>query len=167
MSHPLDTPKKKFLTPKKIALAGILLALLVAAGCSALVVGTVASHNDAPSASATSQAVQPSQSPSETSDVPREHAAALSKAEMYSGHMNMSKGAIYGQLTSGIDGFDKDAAQYAVDNIQADWNLNALAKAKDYATVMSMSDAAIHNQLTSSVDKFTKEQADYAIANLN
>ncbi|MEG1516704.1 MAG: Ltp family lipoprotein, partial [Raoultibacter sp.] len=63
--------------------------------------------------------------------------------------------------------FTAEAAQYAIDNVVADWNANALAKAKTYQDQMSMAPAAIHDQLTSEYgEKFTAEEADYAIANL-
>mgnify|MGYP000852138027 FL=1 len=91
---------------------------------------------------------------------------ALKKAESYSGMMNMSKKAIYNQLTSHIEGFTKEEAQYAVDNIKANWNENALGKAKSYSGMMSMSKKAIYNQLTSQVEGFTKEEAQYAIDHL-
>ena len=82
--------------------------------------------------------------------------------------MHMSKQGIYDQLTSEYgEQFSPEAAQYAVDNMQADWNANALEKAKSYQEQMSMSPEAIRDQLTSdSGEKFTQEEADYAIANL-
>ena len=92
---------------------------------------------------------------------------ALKKAENYSNLLHMSKKGIYNQLTSSIEGFTKEAAQYAIDNIDVDWNKNALEKAKSYQTSMSMSSKAIYNQLVSSVEGFTKSEAQYAIDNLN
>ena len=100
--------------------------------------------------------------------MPREYKAALAKAESYSEIMHMSKQGIYDQLTSeNGEGFPAEAAQYAVDNMQADWGANALAKAKEYAETMNMSDDAIRDQLVSEYgEQFTPEEADYAIANL-
>ena len=94
---------------------------------------------------------------------------ALKKAETYSELMHMSKKGIYDQLVSSYgEGFDKSAAQYAIDNIQADWNANALAKAKDYRSTLNMSKKAIYNQLISDYgEKFTKSQAQYAIDHLD
>lgn len=61
----------------------------------------------------------------------------------------------------------QEEAQYAVDNIKADWKANALAKAKSYQETMSMSPEAIRDQLTSEYgEKFTKEEANYAVENL-
>ncbi|MFC5123778.1 Ltp family lipoprotein [Pseudoclavibacter helvolus] len=83
--------------------------------------------------------------------------------------MHMSKAGLYDQLVSEYgEQFSAEAAQYAVDNVQTDWNANALAKAKTYQNEMAMSPAAIHDQLTSEYgEQFTVEEADYAIANLN
>lgn len=92
---------------------------------------------------------------------------ALKKAETYSNTMYMSKQGIYDQLISSVEGFTEEAAQYAIDNIEADWNKNALEKAKTYQKSMSMSSAAIYNQLVSSVEGFTKSEAQYAIDNLD
>lgn len=92
---------------------------------------------------------------------------ALKKAESYSKLMHMSKKGIYNQLTSSIEGFTDEEAQYAIDNIKADWNTNALEKAKSYQKTMSMSKNAIYNQLTSSVEGFTNEEAQYAIDHLD
>ena len=97
------------------------------------------------------------------------NANALAKAEDYSESMHMSKQGIYDQLTSehGEQFTSEEAAQYAVDNVEADWNANALAKAREYQETMSMSSEAIRDQLTSEYgEKFTQEEADYAIANL-
>jgi hypothetical protein len=101
--------------------------------------------------------------------VPVEYASALVKAQSYSEMMHMSKAGIYDQLTSEYgEKFTPEAAQYAVDNMTADWNANALAKAKTYQETMSMSPAAIRDQLVSDYgEKFTAAEADYAIAHLN
>ncbi|RBP98672.1 hypothetical protein CRD60_01085 [Bifidobacterium aemilianum] len=109
------------------------------------------------------EAQQPSQS------VPVDYQSALSKAQSYSTMMHMSKAGIYDQLTSEYgEKFSPEAAQYAVDNIKADYNANALAKAKTYQQSMNMSPEAIRDQLTSEYgEKFTPEEAQYAIDNLN
>ena len=66
-------------------------------------------------------------------NIPTEYKSALRKAESYSETMNMSKAGIYDQLTSEYgEKFTAEAAQYAIDNLQADWNKNALEKAKLY-----------------------------------
>lgn len=101
--------------------------------------------------------------------VPVEYTSALNKAQSYSDMMHMSKAGLYEQLTSEYgEKFTAEAAQYAVDNVDADWNANALAKAKSYQETMSMSPAAIRDQLVSEYgEQFTAAEADYAIAHLN
>ena len=81
----------------------------------------------------------------------------------------MSKARLYDQLTSEYGGkFSAEAAQYAVDNVKADWNANALAMAKNYQETMAVAPEAIRDQLTSEAgEKFTAEEADYAIQHLN
>lgn len=94
---------------------------------------------------------------------------ALRQAESYSKNLHMSKQAIYDQLTSEYGGkFPAEAAQYAIDNVSADWNANALASAKSYQQNLSMSKNAIYDQLVSQYGgKFTKEQAQYAVDHLD
>lgn len=101
--------------------------------------------------------------------IPQEYISALNKANSYSNAMYMSKRGIYDQLSSeNGEIFSEEAAQCAVDNLEADWFANALAKAKSYQSSMSMSPEAIRDQLTSDYgEKFTQEEADYAIENLN
>ncbi|MCM3721393.1 Ltp family lipoprotein [Solibacillus isronensis] len=101
-------------------------------------------------------------------NVPREYKSALKKAEMYAETMQMSKAGIYDQLISEYgEGFPKEAAQYAIDNLEFDWKANALEKAKSYAETMAMSDTAIYDQLISEYgEKFTAEEAQYAIDHL-
>lgn len=103
-----------------------------------------------------------------TESVPTEYKSALKKAEVYAGTMDMSKAKIYDQLTSEYgEKFPAEAAQYAIDNIEADWKENALKKAKTYQESMSMSTSKIYDQLTSDYgEKFTAEEAQYAIDNL-
>ena len=100
--------------------------------------------------------------------IPTEYKNALRKAESYSKMMHMSKQAIYDQLVSEYgEKFSPEAAQYAIDNVQADWNENALYKARSYQDNMAMSPEAIRDQLVSEYgERFTEEEADYAIANL-
>ena len=102
-------------------------------------------------------------------NIPTEYKSALKKAKSYSDNMNMSKAKLYKQLTSEYgENFTAEAAQYAVDNVEADWKENALKKAKSYQENMSMSKAKIYSQLTSEYGElFTAEEAQYAIDNLD
>lgn len=105
----------------------------------------------------------------ENTSVPKEYKSALNKAASYANTMHMSKRGVYDQLVSEYgEKFSAAAAQYAIDNVKANWNANALAKAKNYQDTMNMSPSAIHDQLTSEYgEKFTKAEADYAIQHLN
>ena len=86
----------------------------------------------------------------EDTSVPKEYRNALHKAENYSKMMHMSKQRIYDQLTSEYgDQFDVEAAQYAIDNLNADYNENALKCGENYKKTMHMSKARIYDQLTS------------------
>lgn len=100
--------------------------------------------------------------------VPTEYTNALEKAKGYA-DMNMSKSGIYDQLTSEYgEQFPADAAKWAVDNLDVDYNKSALATAKSYQTNMHMSKAEIYDQLTSEHgEHFTADEAQYAIDNLD
>ena len=99
------------------------------------------------------------------SNVPKEHAAALKKAESYAKRSNMSKEAIRHQLTSEYgEGFSEEAAAYAIEQIDYDWKENALKKAESYSKTSHMSKQGIYKQLISEHgEKFTEEEAQYAI----
>lgn len=101
------------------------------------------------------------------SSVPREYKSALNSADTYANDMHMSKAGLYEQLTADAgEKFSPEAAQYAIDNVETDWNKNALESAKSYQE-MDMSPESIREQLTSDAgEKFTQEQAEYAVANL-
>lgn len=100
--------------------------------------------------------------------VSREFTNALKQAKSYSDNLHMSKKAIYHQLTSEYGGkFPADAAQYAIDNLQADYKYNALQQAKSYQNNLNMSKQAVYDQLVSEYGgKFTAEEAQYAVDNL-
>ena len=101
-------------------------------------------------------------------EVPKEYKSALRKAKVYSDTMSMSKAGLYDQLTSEYgEKFTEEEAQYAVDNLDANWKENALKKAKVYQETMAMSSSAIYDQLVSEYgEKFTEEEAKYAVDNL-
>ena len=108
--------------------------------------------------------------PETTADnIPTEYKSALKSAKTYSDSMHMSKSGIFDQLTSEYGGkFTSEAAQYAIDNLVADWNANALSNAKTYSDSMHMSKAAIYDQLISEYGaKFTSDEAQYAVDNLD
>lgn len=101
-------------------------------------------------------------------DVPREYKNALRSAENYISMMPFSEKGLYEQLTSEAgDKYPAEAAQYAIDNIEVDYNEQALKAAQNYLDMMPMSDDQLKQQLMSDAgDKYTEEQAQYAIDHL-
>lgn len=105
----------------------------------------------------------PTEAPAD--NVSQEYKNALKSAQSYSDHMHMSKQGIFDQLTSEYGNkFPEDAAQYAIDNVDADWEYNALKKAESYSSNMHMSKQGIYDQLISEYgEQFTESEAQYAI----
>ena len=107
---------------------------------------------------------------SSSGTVTQEYKNALSQAIYFATRDNLSKKAIYNQLTSDYGGqFPADAAQYAINNLTGiDWNANALAQAEYFYTRSGMSKSAIYDQLTSEYGgQFTASEAQYAIDHLD
>lgn len=124
---------------------------------------TTSEESEEPTEEVTEEANEPEEETQD--DVPSEWQAALNSAETYADIMNMSRQGIYDQLTSEAgDNFPDEAAQYAYDNIEYDWNDNALKSAQNYQEMMDMSHNAIYDQLI--FEKFTPEEAQYAVDNL-
>ena len=109
------------------------------------------------------------QTTTQNPSVSPEYNSALAQADTYASTLHLSKQGVYDQLVSQYGGkFTAPAAQYAIDNVKADWNANALAQAKTYQNDLHLSPAAVHDQLVSqNGGKFTAAEADYAIAHLN
>lgn len=101
-------------------------------------------------------------------EVPTEYKNALEQAKQYLKTKPMSYKGLYDQLTSEYGSkFPAEAAQYAVDNVGADWNDEALQAAKLYQDQMHLSTQQIYDQLIApSGEQFTEEQAQYAIDHL-
>ncbi|GAA1661585.1 hypothetical protein GCM10010977_24290 [Citricoccus zhacaiensis] len=121
---------------------------------------TEAPTSDAAEPAPTSDAAEP--------EVPTEHRSALAQAQNYSDLMHLSKAGLWDQLTSEYGGqFTEEAADYAVENVEADWQQNALEQGRSYQETMSMSPAAIYDQLVSEYGgQFTADEAQYAVDNL-
>jgi hypothetical protein len=157
----------------KIITGIIVLFVIIVAASSSSAKNNTNSSNTASKSSTTASAKAPAvatpQPKAKEPAVPAEYKSALAKAYDYNSTAHMSKQGLYDQLTSDYgEKFSAAAAQYAIDNIKADWNANALAKAKEYQDQQHMSPSAIHDQLTSAYgEKFTVSEADYAIAHLN
>ena len=94
--------------------------------------------------------------------VPREYRNALSTAESYLGWAGMSEQGLREQLE--FEKYPSDAIDYALANVDVDYNEQALAKAKSYDDWASMSDSQLYDQLI--FEGFTDEQAQYALDNL-
>lgn len=145
-----------------------LVIIIVIAGFSSMSKGSDDSSSSK-SESSTSKSSDSKSASSENKSVPQEYKSALASAKTYSDTMHMSKAAIYDQLTADAgDKFSKEAAQYAVDNLKADYNKNALKSAESYQKDQNMSPEAIREQLTAEAgDKFTQDEANYAIDHLS
>jgi hypothetical protein len=159
--------KKKFYQKRWFWITAIVLLLIGIA--SPKDSSTQTTSNSQPETTASTPAKASTETKIETPDVPTEYKSALAQAKNYSDTMHMSKAGLYDQLVSEYGGqFTPEAAQYAIDNVKADWNKNALAQAKNYQDTMHMSPAAVRDQLVSEYGgKFLPEEADYAIQHLN
>ncbi len=136
-------------------IAGIMLGLAV--GCSS-------------TENTTTSEVEPSNQKIEESkevedNVPMEYKQALKSAQNYIDVMAFSKQGLYDQLTSEYaDKYSDEAAQYAIDNVKADYKEEAVEAAQNYLDTMSFSKEGLKDQLTSQyADKYTEEEAQYAI----
>ncbi len=97
--------------------------------------------------------------------VPQEYLNALSKAKTYC-EMWFSKWRLFDQLTSKVEWFTEDSTNYAIENLECDYQENAVKMWKFYFEEMQMSKEWVKKQLTSIVEKFTEEEAQFAIDNL-
>lgn len=105
----------------------------------------------------------------DTPDVPREYSAALESAKHYLEFTTFSYQGLYHQLTSEYGSqFPPEAAQYAMDNLDVDWNEQALRSAEEYLEFSAFSYLGLFDQLTSEYgESFTPEQAQYAVDSVN
>lgn len=92
----------------------------------------------------------------------REQNNALKKAKEYLNYTAFSKVGLYEQLL--YEQFPEEAALFAVDYIETDWDSQALNKAKDYLAYSSFSKEGLFDQLLH--EEFTTDQAQYAINNI-
>ena len=163
---------------KGVAIAGVILAVASFIIAGVVTSTTATAVSDAMNESGVSVDSQTSESKAgeeaavadeKSDDVPTEYKTALKSAENYNSVTPLSKKGMLDQLSSEYgDKFSKKAAQYAVDNVDADWKENAVKSAKTYQETMSMSPSAIQDQLSSSAgDKYTKEEAAYAVKQLD
>ncbi len=153
---------------KVLTVIGIIVLLAIIGGAAGGGKSSNSTTNSSPTANTSSKTEPATATETKQPDVPAEYKSAFSQATSYAKTLHMSKQGVYDQLVSEYGGkFTAPAAQYAIDNVKADWNANALAKAKDYQKQQSLSPSAIHDQLTSAAgEKFTQAEADYAIQHL-
>ena len=84
------------------------------------------------------------------------------------GYLGMGSGfseqGLLNQLTSSAgDGFTEAQAEYAINNLNPDWDAQAVEAAKGYMQMGGFSRASLIQQLTSSAGNgFTEAQAEYA-----
>ncbi len=102
----------------------------------------------------------------EGDDMSQEQKNAISAAENYLDVMPFSKKGLIEQLSSDAgDGYPRDVAEQAVEEIDADvdWDAQAVKAAKNYQDLMPMSRSEMIQQLSSDAgDGFTQEQAEHA-----
>lgn len=146
---------------------GIVLLIILIGACTSLFAEEETNPNDN-QPTETEETSENEEVESTENDVPREYENALASAQNYVDIMPFSEKGLYQQLTSEAgDQYPEEAAQYAIENVEVDYNEEALEAAENYQDTFPMSDAELFNQLTSEAgDQFTNEQAQYAIDNL-
>ena len=89
----------------------------------------------------------------------------MKKAESYLGSgFHFSETGLRGQLE--YEEFPQDAIDYAMENVEADYNEQAEKAAKSYAeSEFAMSDQGIYDQLI--FEGFTEEQAQHGLDSLD
>lgn len=167
-------PEKKDSMVKKILLGGISAVVILGlmGACSPADSDTAPADTETQiSTQMKSPASKPSAAPrqqttEQQAGVPREHQQALKKAESYLKYSAFSEQGLYKQLTSEYgSGFPADAAQYAIDNLNADWNAQAVKKAESYLKHSAFSEQRLYDQLVSEYGSgFTPEQARHAVS---
>ena len=118
------------------------------------------------SSSSTSSSSSSSSTTAPSQRVPDEYTRAFRVAKEYTTYAPLSRQKLYEQLTE-YENFSHSAAQYALDHLDINYNLNALKSAREYLSYTSMSDDMLYDQLTSPYgDAFTPSEAQYAISHL-
>ena len=89
-----------------------------------------------------------------------EYANVVKTARNYLDFMAFSRKGLIDQLV--YEGYSQESAEYAVDNIGADWNQQCAKKAEDYLDYMSFSRDGLYQQLA--YEGFTDEQIQYGLS---
>lgn len=143
--------------------AGIILAIVVLtiAGCGgcALIIAGASSSSD--SSNQTVEKVEKKTGKKLTSAQEN----ALRSAQDYVDFQSFSKKGLLQQLTSEIEGYSKADAQFAVNNVKANWNEEAVEAAQSYLDTSSFSRQGLIDQLHSDAGEgFTLAEAQQAVA---
>ena len=85
---------------------------------------------------------------------------AIAKAESYLAYTAFSRSGLIDQLE--FEGFDTADAEFAVDNIEVDWNEQAALKAESYLEYTSFSRDGLIEQLL--FEGFSQEQAEHGVS---
>jgi len=109
---------------------------------------------------------QPSveQEPTTTAEavVPAEYRNALRTAENYLDFTAFSQEGLIDQLE--YEEYSTEAAQWAVENVDVDWNEQAALKVEEYLDFQAFSEGGLRDQLA--YEGFTPAQIDFAIAEM-
>ena len=89
-----------------------------------------------------------------------EYANVVKTARNYLDFMAFSRKGLIDQLV--YEGYSQESAEYAVDNIGADWNQQCAKVAKNYLDYMSFSRDGLYQQLA--YEGFTDEQIQYGLS---
>ena len=84
---------------------------------------------------------------------------ALGKAKTYLNVLDFSKEGLKDQLE--YDKYTDEEINYAIENVEVNWNEECVGKAKTYLNVMDFSKEGLKGQLE--YDGYTSEQINYAI----
>lgn len=159
--------KRKFVT---IMIALSIMSLFAVSGCGSDVsTDVIVSGIEEDVASDVSEPEETVDAVENDDSISQEFKNAYKTAKRYVSTMPISKKGLYDQLTSEYgENFPEDAAQFAIDNIEVDWNHQALLCAEQYSESMHMSKKGLHDQLCSEYgEQFTEEEAQYAVDNLD
>ena len=165
-------PPKKSGVKKAAVGCGAVIVLLFMLGSCTLMGGLLAtaptaptSTAPAPAASATSSVPAPakqSAATKTTTPVPYASAAAADSAQGYLDMGAFSKKSLTKQLE--FEGHEKPAIDYALANVNVDWDAEAVESVGNYQDLgMGMSVAELKNQLE--FEGFTSSQVEHGIAN--
>ena len=99
----------------------------------------------------------------ETPSVPLEWSNCLENAKSYNKSCHMSYEDLKHQLLD-YEKFSEEAVNYAMENVNADYGLNALETAQSYVNHSHFSETGLRDQMV--YEKFTDVEIDYAMNNV-